>query len=589
MRIPRWLPLLGLIALVALVHLRALETGYTYDDVEAILENPDLRSWSKAPDLFATNYWGSRNIGLYRPLVQLSYLVDGAGFGFDARVSHTIQLLLHLAVVALVFVFLARLGVARGAAWCGAALFGVSPALLEGSVWISGRTDVLAALFMSVALILAAARPGDRDDGDAARPFDRRSILIALAFLLGLFSKEMAVTLPALILLLPGRGHWRRTPMLLVAFAIYVAFRASAVDGVLPTWAGEGEGVVLQDHDALDRVAIGARACARLLAMVLAPVGLAADHRAHPWALPETVADAGAFAILIGAALLCWWAIRRRRRDPVGGFLWSALPISLLPISQLIPIGAVMAERFNYVPAIFLLGGVVHLASRVLRGRLAPLAPMLALTTLGLAIALTLHRIPVYDTRGSFCTDVLRRYPHDYKALNNLGVYHMLERKPPDPVAAEAAFLHALEIHPAYRRGRLNLARARLERERHGDRSVDLDRLFADLEPLLDRGDPDALYLGGKLALRRAEREPAARATHLESALERYLLAAERFRSRGAGQEARIAAALKEAGIAARDLGDVEQAAQLWRDALALQPAFDDAPAMRRFIERHSR
>ena len=90
-------------------------------------------------------------------------------------------------------------------------------------------------------------------------------------------------------------------------------------------------------------------------------------------------------------------------------------------------------------------------------------------------------------------------------------------------------------------------------------------------------------------ALRRAEREPAARAPHLERARERYLLAAERFRSRGAGQEARIAAALKEAGIAARDLGDPRQAAQLWRDALALQPAFDDAPAMRRFIERHLR
>ena len=130
------------LVVVAAVHAPQLRCTYVYDDVEAILEHPDLRSWDRAGALLQTSYWGSRNVGLYRPFVQLTYLVDGAGFGFDPVVSHGIQMSLHLTVVGLLFVFLRRLGMKAGGAGVSAILFGLNPAMLAASVWISGRTDV---------------------------------------------------------------------------------------------------------------------------------------------------------------------------------------------------------------------------------------------------------------------------------------------------------------------------------------------------------------------------------------------------------------------------------------------------------------
>ena len=82
------------IVAVTVAHGPQLRCGYVYDDFEGIIDNPRLQSWQHVGELWSTNYWGSRNIGLYRPLVQMSYLVDGAGLGFDPVASHLFQVVL---------------------------------------------------------------------------------------------------------------------------------------------------------------------------------------------------------------------------------------------------------------------------------------------------------------------------------------------------------------------------------------------------------------------------------------------------------------------------------------------------------------
>ena len=560
----------------------ALRTGYVYDDGPAILQNPDLRDPAALPALFLTNYWGvERNIGLYRPLVQVTYWLEGVTFGFLAPLSHAVNILLHLATSLLLFRFLEMLaasklprgntgsptlqaerrGLGRGLSLTAALLYAVHPALLDATVWISGRTDVLAALFVLWGLLI-----GLRLHREGTSAFHPRSWLLGLVFLLGLFSKEMAVTLPLLLFLLTGRDTWRRLPILGLALLVYLSLRFAAVDEFLPS--GTPAGVALLGRDLLDRTAIGARSLVRLSLLLLVPwpSWLAADHRADP--LVQVDAATGfsgpaSLALLVVAA--CAGILLRRRRAARVGFLLAAVPFSMVPVLQIEPIGAVMAERFLYLPAAFLLPLAVVLAARILPPRLHPAAAAAAVVVL---MGVTWSRIPVYRDDGAFSRDVIRVYPRDWKAWNNLAVFEW-SRDPPAFFAARRAFERALEIRPGYRKGRLNLARLLLDQHRLEKDSDLLDPVEDLLRPLGRR--PEALYLRGKLALRRAAAVSEGRKELLEEALSLYTSAARGFASSSA-EPRRIAAAWKEAGIAALRLGDRRRAARFFRRARRADP-----------------
>lgn len=577
------------LALTLLAHLCALKTGYVYDDVEAILENQDLQSFRSAGKLLFTNYWGeARNIGLYRPMVQWSYLVDGA-FGFDPIVSHTLQIGLHGLVVLLLHRFLLRLPVSPFAAFFGATALGIHPALTDASVWISGRCDVLCLLFMLAGLTLAqsAARAGEGTLG-------RRSVLAGVAYVFALLSKEMALPLPILIALLPGRGHLRRSIPLGAAFAVYVGLRALAVDGFLPGGANE-EGVRFQDAHPLERPLLGLRAILRLLSFLIVPVGLAGDHQAHPFAQIEARADAGCVAFLALGVALGVLSLFLRKRSAVLGFLAVSSLASLVPVLQFVPIGAAMAERFLYVPAAFLLP-LTFQGLWLLLKRPLPCV-ILGSVVLTLLSVLLQQRIAIYRDRVTYQRDVLRVYPQDEKAWNNLGVALFLrlpghEEGPLDFEEADRAFAEAIRLRPRYRRAILNRARARLEAEAvlPGRRERFLDPLETWLKPFADRGDPSALYLLGKASLRTGdawtdlrESEPGA----LEWAKDHYELAHARYVASASApiqnprDRVERAVAWKEAGIAALRQGHENSVQDAFRRALELDPGMRGAPEMR--------
>jgi hypothetical protein len=215
---------------------------------------------------------------------------------------------------------------------------------------------------------------------------------------------------------------------------------------------------------------------------------------------------------------------------------------------------------------------------------------------LGLVLVMTFalafqFRVPAYEDRGHFSADVLRRYPQDHRALNNLGVFHYLklapyEKGPPDFDAAENAFWLALEIRPQYRRALLNRARARLVRqETLMEPIASLDILEGWLEPLATRNDADALYLLGKLSLRagKAETDLEHAKEHFELAETRYEAAARGFLSRE--KKSAAAAAFKEAGMAAGERGEFARRKLHWRRALELAPGIQDAAALRATVE----
>lgn len=191
-----------LIACACLVsYWNTLEVGFLLDDflhldyVARALQG----NWHDFAQNFYGNWAGSDIMRSYRPLASLSIFIDYALWGVHAWGFHLSNLvllfgcclLLSLITLEITGLFGNRLG-AQAAVWAGL-LFAVYPLHAESVSWIIGRVDLLCTLFFLASLFAYLRFRLLKEE-----PYWWASVLF---FFGSLFSKEMAVTLPAVITL----------------------------------------------------------------------------------------------------------------------------------------------------------------------------------------------------------------------------------------------------------------------------------------------------------------------------------------------------------------------------------------------------
>ncbi len=170
----------------------SLFNGFTcWDDNIYVVENETIRdlSWTSLKTIFTTDV--SLN---YTPLTSLSFAGEYHFFKYTPFFYHLDNLLLHLAVVALVFIFTLRLSLSLPVSMLAALVFGLHPMHVESVAWVTERKDVLYAFFYMLALIFY---------WDYLRK--KRKIFYALSLLCGFLSilaKPMALSLPLVLFVL---------------------------------------------------------------------------------------------------------------------------------------------------------------------------------------------------------------------------------------------------------------------------------------------------------------------------------------------------------------------------------------------------
>lgn len=189
-----------------------------FDDPVFITHNPivaDGFTRHSIPDAFAALH-GDRL--MYTPLLWLSYLADtvlfratpAAPWGF-----HLSNVLLHAANAVLLFFILRRCTRRTLPALFAAAFWALHPLRVESVAWVTERKDTLSTLFafLSILFYLKAFLPFGEPETEpspstspsslVSRPARKGFLWLALAaFVAGLLSKPMLVTLPFLFLLL---------------------------------------------------------------------------------------------------------------------------------------------------------------------------------------------------------------------------------------------------------------------------------------------------------------------------------------------------------------------------------------------------
>lgn len=159
--------LAGLLGITLLLYVRVAGYDFVWDDTFFIVENPAVQSADYLPGYFTdmdTNAAPHKagDFRVYRPLRNLSYLIDHSLFGLNPGGWHLHNLLLHLINGTLVYAVFLALGGKRTGALFAAGVFLLHPLQTEVVAWVKGRDDLLAVTFslLGALFILRPVKPG---------------------------------------------------------------------------------------------------------------------------------------------------------------------------------------------------------------------------------------------------------------------------------------------------------------------------------------------------------------------------------------------------------------------------------------------
>ncbi len=393
-----WVPFCVLAIVLFTRHFR---TNFIFDEQEALLANPYVRSvtdpssplhWRHA---FTRDFWGlpaDRSIGSYRPMPDLvwRFLWWIGARDQSPFLHHWVNVLLHAANGAIVTMLVYRTTKDRRASWLSGTAFVACAVLTEAVSGVVGIADVMGAL--GVLLCVCAL----------SRPLLVMAPLVFLATLFGLASKESALAIVPMIGVVafftshlthpesPKRGARSLTAFASAfgAFVVYVEARkrlfpaplqpeilADAVAGKPPLarvfaallrWYAQPSlprdplNNPLINADSAHRIAGALRVYARGIYQVINPWTLSGDYSAPQEPIPSSLVFPesvfGLLLLVLPVLVSVWIAIRIRRASVHAALIGASLlwiVVFYLPVSNIpMVLPTVRAERFWYFPAI---------------------------------------------------------------------------------------------------------------------------------------------------------------------------------------------------------------------------------------------
>ncbi|HJT89683.1 MAG TPA: hypothetical protein VJ732_17560 [Bryobacteraceae bacterium] len=419
---------------VLLAYANSFGAGFTFDNSQVILQDARVHAATAANVslIFSQDYeYRNSTTGIYRPLTTFTYLLNYAVFGNRDRPAgyHWINFLLHGVNVSLVYALgLLLFARKRTAAVALAGVWGLHPVLTESVTNMVGRADLLAA-FGVLAGLLCHVRAANSAG-------NRRWLWLAglgTCAAVGMFAKENAVVLPAVLLLWDAAfasGAWRPRIAGYLAtvpgFLAYFVLRAAALAknaAVLVAFTDNplaGAGFWTSRLTAV-------KVIGKYLGLLIWPGRLSADYSYNqaplvswPFRNWEDWQAAVALVVCVAAAGLALFAWRRQR--PIF-FCIGFFFVTLAPTANIaLVIGAIMAERFLYLPAIGFAGCLVWAIDRIAARLAAP--PRTAPAVLaGIALAFGLRAYARnFDWRDgvTLWSATVQAAPHSYKSHINL-------------------------------------------------------------------------------------------------------------------------------------------------------------------------
>lgn len=467
---------IALLLVAGLCYANSLSNKFVFDDHDLVLSNRVLRSLSNTPRLV---------MGSYRPMRDLSYMIDFAIWGENPLGFHLTNVILHIANVLLAFFLIRKITKNAIVAVIAALVFAVHPIQTDAVAYISGRRDVLFAVFYLASFYFYLANQ------------ERKSLLsfglFGLFWALSLMSKEMAASLPLLILVWNFCMFWKSDeqsvvrrwikPMkealdkdkwlylgLAIAAIAYTANmllvkRASIRAGLngIDYWGGSFWATMLTSL----------RVQAWYLKQLIFPTPIAQYFGAFE--ISNSLTDWrvwAAFLAVSGVLTLGFISLKQNRLLCLAILSYFAL---LAPVSQIIPHHELLADHYLYLPMLSF-GLVVGLATTMIArmnktaGAICYSACAVALVSLSI---MTVLRNRDWKDEFTVWQKNYESVPQSPRAAFNLASQYLGR----NPKKAQDLLDQALRLDTTYAPTYIQLAQVYLNQNR-----------FAECEELINRG-----------------------------------------------------------------------------------------------------
>lgn len=473
---------LCLVAAAVAVFYNALSGGFVFNDHYLVEYNP-LVTQGGIKDFFNLSYQAAT--GRFLPLQFLSFGADYKLWSMNPFGFHLTNIILHAANAALVFLlFQSIFGNAEKRsvkilpAAAAALLFAVHPIVSEPVAWISGRKELLSALFTLLsALLYIKSYKSSAINNKSEAPL----LVSLLLYIVAMLSHSSASALPFLLLateffITPGEGRETRSKKIERLFPFF--FTGAIISGLNFQMALKvGAFTAPYGGSSLGHVATIVKIPLFYIVKIFYPINLCAIY--------SFPAETGLFSprALAGAAvvvlLIVAFVVTAKKDRAAAWFISWAVAFSL-PCMNFIPANTAVADRFAYLPSlgIFALAGLASSwASEALAGtegknpaRFAPWVIVVALAA-GLSIV-TISRNADWKSDLSLWTSAVAVEPGNPEIRDNLGVAYTQMN---DYSAAKKEFEEALRLNPDYLHSLLNLGS--LEYRAFGDAEAALPLL----------------------------------------------------------------------------------------------------------------
>jgi protein O-mannosyl-transferase len=491
-------------AAAILVYAGALNNPFVYDDFDTVVANPSLAEPLKPAFILVHSP--------FRPVVNISYAIDRIFWDFRPFGFHLTNILLHAAVVLLFYLLLLRalkdVGQQFGddqpipadyprrwTACICATIFAVHPLLTEAVAYVSGRSELLCALFFLTSLLCARAaivrldaRAEARSEGRTVRPIPVSWMVgAAVSGGFALLSKEVAVALPVVVLaydwmILRGPRALRIQRLRLFFLPLAVVTAVLAGYRLVALMRASVEPFHAPHLNLLTQAIV----IWRYVVLLLLPVDQGIMHGVRQ---VQSVADSIALAAAVGLIAAAWLAFRARRTLPLAAFgcLWFLA--TLAPSSSVVSLREGMAEHRVYVATAGLsvaMAGVVRSQFHRIRLRRSRSVTMVELgTSVAVILAtLTVARVRVWESPVRLWTEAVRRAPGMWEPHYALGDALRNEGRCADAVTA---YREVVRLRPEHRNGHTNLGICLAQTGRHAE-AESAFRTALTIDPAYPRG-----------------------------------------------------------------------------------------------------
>ncbi len=444
----RWnilVSLVGLAGIIFLIYANGLNTPFQSDDERHIYGTYQINNLSHYTDL---SHIGYRHINL------LSFALNYHWGQEEPFGYHLFNIIIHIGSTFLVF-FLARLTIANGTSWgeeaalkialITAMLFGLHPIQTETVTYISGRPSGLAGLFYFLSLLFFILGSLKRSSRKIFHFIFYAASLIS--FFLAVLSKEIAITLPAIIIIYDlcfMRGpKWSSFRSRLGFYLCYPAL-AWAAYIFSPNLFTVIEGFFKKINFTLGLVQLDL--LKHPLRLFLLPINLNFEYDFL------TQISWGSLLVSIALVLLCIFLACKKFyiKSSVLTFCVLWFPLTIAPTNSFMPRTHLFSERNLYIPTFGLcLFIAVILYMTLFRDSIKKrnvLCGTLLLLFIGTAFsAQVIKRNQVYKSPSSLWADTFKKSPHKLSVGKTLSIHYLMEE---DYASAIIPLKALLEINP---------------------------------------------------------------------------------------------------------------------------------------------